>query len=63
MSDDLTHDQAFVKVVMEENLDSIYVQEAGTAVITTDNCTSQYKSVQHFHDLQSVATKYKIKII
>ena len=27
-------------------------------MIESDNCTSQYKSAQHYHDLQEISTKY-----
>ena len=63
ISDDLTHDQAFVKVAIEEILDKINIQPGQTIIISSDNCTSQYKSSQHFHDLQVIATKYNVRRI
>ena len=63
LSDDLTHDQAFVKTVIEEMRDSLDVQGCDTVIISSDNCTSQYKSSQHFHDLQATSSKFHIKII
>ena len=44
ISDDLTHDQAFVKVIMTEILDEIDIKPEDTIVASSDNCTSQYKS-------------------
>ena len=44
-------------------LDSVTVPEGSTLIITSDNCTSQYKSAQHFHHLQTLASELKVKII
>ena len=63
VNDDLTHDQAFVKVVIAEMLETLNMKPGETTSISSDNCTSQYKSSQHFHDLQTIATKYNIRII
>ena len=63
ISDDLTHDQAFVKVVMMEILDEIDIKPEDEIVASSDNCTSQYKSAQHFNDLRSFTDKYQIDII
>ena len=32
-------------------------------MIESDNCTSQYKSAQHFHDLQEISTKYNRMLV
>ena len=39
-------------------LSDIEIPQESTIVIESDNCTSQYKSVRHFHDLQEISTKY-----
>ena len=57
-SDSLRLDQVFVKKVLEEMLSDIEIPQESTIVIESDNCTSQYKSVQHFHNLQEISTKY-----
>ena len=56
--DSLKHDQVFVKKVPEEMLSDIEIPQESMIVIQSDNCTSQYKSAQHFHDLQEISTKY-----
>ena len=62
-SDSLKHDQAFVKKVLKEMLSDTEIPQGSTIVIESDNCTSQYKSAQHFHDLQEVATKYNRMLV
>ena len=62
-NDPWPHDQCFVITGIKEMLDSIIVPEGGTLIITSDNCTCQYKSVQHFHHLQKLATELKTTII
>ena len=44
-------------------LDSIIVPEGCTLIITCDDCTCQYKSVQHVYHLQKLATELKTTII
>ena len=63
ISDDLTHDQAFVRAVMEEMLGEMDIEHGSTLIVFSDNCSCQYKSSQNFHDLQAVSTKYNIKVI
>ena len=63
ISDDLTHDQAFVKIAIREILDEIKVSPGDTVIVNSDNCTSQYKSAHNFHDLETLAKEYKINII
>ena len=63
ISDDMVHNQAFVKIIMKDMLDHISVQPGDTVIMCSDNCTSQYKSSQHFHDLRTIAKCYNIKIV
>ena len=63
ISDDLTHDQAFVKIAIREILDDIKISPGDTLIVISDNCTSQYKSAHNFHDLESLAKEYKINIV
>ena len=62
-SDSLKHDQVFVKKVLEEMLSDIEFPQKCTIVIESDNYTSQYKSLQHFHDLQEISTKYNRMLV
>ena len=62
-SDSLKHDQVFVKKVLEEMLPDNEIPQESTIVIESDNCTSQYKSAQHFHDLQEISTKYNRMLV
>ena len=61
--DSLKHDQVFVKKVPEEMLSDIEIPQESMIVIQCDNCTSQYKSAQHFHDLQEISTKYNRMLV
>ena len=56
LSSDNKHDQKFVKIVMDEMISCI----SGTPecfIIESDNCSGQYKSAEHFHDLQQIAKR------
>ena len=49
VSDNLKHDQTFVKIsiakmVENGNMDNIHI------IIESDNSSSQFKSAKHFHD-------------
>ena len=63
ISDDLTHDQAFVKVMIMRILENIDFEPDDTVIMSSDNCSGQYKSAQHFHDLKAIANICKINII
>ena len=56
LSDDIKHDQTFVLNVMQRMIDEVNI-EPGVS------CTSQYKSVQNFFDLQNLANEHHVKII
>ena len=62
-SDSLKHDQVFVKKVLEEMLSDIEFPQKYMIVIESDIYTSQYKSLQHFHDLQEISTKYNRMLV
>ena len=51
--DDKKYDQTFVKHVFEEMLETVE-NISKICIIERDNCSSQYKSVQHFHDIQNI---------
>lgn len=42
---------------------SVDVQEGTTVIITSDNCSSQYKSANFFSDLQNLATEFNVTIV
>ena len=55
ISDDLTHDQAFVNIAIRDIIDEIKISSGDTIIINSDNCTSQYKSAHNFHDLETLS--------
>ena len=62
VSDDRKHDQKFVKLVLEEMLATVdAIPEV--CIIESDNCTSQYKSAQHFNEIQEICDKIEVLII
>ena len=63
LSDDRKHDQSFVKIVIKEMLKDADIEPGSYIVIESDNCSSQYKSAPHCHNIQELSDKYKIKII
>ena len=62
-SNDLVHDQHFVYLVLTEMWLSIDIEPETTIIITSDNCTSQYKSAHNVFDLQRLADQYECTII
>ena len=57
----------FVKKVLHEMLDhdeiSVDVDKVDTIVIGSDNCKGQYKSAQHFYDMQELANTLNKRIL
>ena len=52
LSNGKVHDQVFVNEVLKEILNSAdSLEDVSTIIIERDNCSNQYKSAQHFHDL------------
>ena len=35
----------------------------GICVIESENCSAQYKSAQHFYDIQQISNKYEMSIL
>ena len=56
------HDQPFVKLVLEKMLNTITAIPE-VCVIESDNCGLQYKSAQHFDDLQYISNKIAVPVI
>ena len=48
---------------MEEMLNEAEIDPDKYIIIESDNCSLQYKSVPHFHNLHEICNKYKSKII
>ena len=65
MSNNLKHDQKFVHIYLNKIFSTCDIPERDDFNIVTesDNCSSQYKSVENFHDLQSTADSRNKKII
>ena len=63
VSDDQTHNQAFVKITLIDMLASTILPDTSTIVIDSDNYSSQYKPSNHFSDLQYMFNKYNKVII
>ena len=64
LSDDRSHNQKFVKVVMGEMLNEIpSIKEGSCCVIESDNCTCQYKSAEHFSDIQDLCNELEMVVI
>ena len=57
------HDQVFVHQALQEMVSTIEVPEGVPMVIESDNCSSQYKSCQHFYHLQSLANQLNCDIV
>lgn len=55
VSDSRIHDQVFVKQVVEEMVDHSKLPDGVNIVLESDNCSSQYKSSQHFSHLQALS--------
>ena len=56
------HEQTFVKLVLEEMLETVEnIPEI--CIIESDNCSSQYKSAQHFDNIQNICNKIGVPII
>ena len=52
-----------MKVATEEMLNETAVQIGSNIIIESDNCSSQYKSCQHFYGMQLLANHYDINMI
>eukprot|EP00794_Sanderia_malayensis_P019611 gene19611-21542_t len=63
VSDTLVHDQAFVDIAMREMLSTTDLDEATCILVESDNCSGQYKSAEHFHDLQKISNDTNLKLI
>ena len=48
---------------VREDVKESKLEEGETLVIESDNCTSQYKSAEHFDGLVKLATRNNVKII
>ena len=62
VSNDRSHNPSFVKMAMQGMMDYSDMSD-GSVIIESDNCCSQYKSSQHFHDMQDIANTSGWQII
>ena len=62
LSNNNHHDQKFVKVVLKEMIESVSTIPQ-LCIIESNNCGAQYKSAEHFDDVQSLADHFDIPII
>ena len=62
VSNDHKHDQTFVKLALEEMFSTIDPLPQ-ISIIASDNCSSQYKSAQHFNGIQVICNAIEIPII
>ena len=62
MSNNLKHDQSYVFVSLTSVLDTVEVKK-DLVLVESDNCTSQYKSAESFHDLQYILDTYNVNLI
>ena len=44
-------------------LDTIELPADGSIIIESDNCSGQYKSAEHFHNMQCIANKYQRQVV
>ena len=63
LSDSREHDQTFVYMALKEMLDSTEITDLETIIIESDNCTVQYKSAEHFADIQKVSDEHQRPVI
>ena len=62
VSDNREHDQPFVAVAIKKML-STTDDGADVILIESDNCCSQYKSAEHFHDLQKLSNEEEKMVV
>ena len=63
VSNERRHDQSFVHIVLEKMLEEVDMKLHSYIVIESDNCSVQYKSAQHFNNMQELADKYNTNLI
>ena len=63
VSNERRHDQPFVHIVLEKMLEEVDMKLHSYIVIESDNCSVQYKSAQHFNNMQELADKYNTNLI
>ena len=67
MSDDTTHDPAFVEAVLENIFEKGGIKKDGTkndaVMIKSDNAPTQYKNKWAFGSMQHLADTYNMQII
>ena len=62
ISEDRNHDNVFVDEVLFQKIEDSS-STTKTVLINSGNCSNQYKCIQHFSKLQSLATNKDITIV
>ena len=57
------HDQPFVNMAMKEMLCATNMEDEEYILIESDNCSAQYKSAEHFCDLQNISNENNKTVI
>jgi hypothetical protein len=63
VSDSREHDQPFVYIAVKNMLLTTEKNSANVILMESDNCSSQYKSSEHFHDLQKISDEEKKTVV
>ena len=62
LANDKCHNKKFVNVVLKEIIECVSTIPH-LSIIESDNCSAQYKSTEHFYNIQSLAGHFNIPII
>ena len=63
MSEESFQDQVFFNVVLDRMMEETNVDKVEKIIIESDNCTSQYKSSEHFAGLQELSNKFNVTLV
>ena len=63
VSDSKEHDQAFVFIAISKMLSTTNTSSSDAILIESDNCSGQFKSAEHFHDLQNISNRQEKTVV
>ena len=63
LSDSKIHDQVLADLAIKEMLSEADISDFDVIIIESDNCSGQYKSAQHLHDMQNLANLHNKTVI
>ena len=63
VSDSREHEQPFVSIAINKMLSTMDANGENVILLESDNCSGQYKSAEHFHDLQNLSNKENKTVI